>query len=561
MDVELELAGAVRAFGAIDGGGHEAPAERLAYQKGGDLAEGIVSRGHLICPQHAWKFSTATGCNAEASQYCLVTYAVRVVGDQIYPLDALREPVRLGAGLGPDRVLNEASQERALACLKRFGERLRGFDSHTVRALGTNTLRAAKNSTAFLEKAESALGFPIEVVAGREEARLIYLGVAHSLPASKEKRLVVDIGGGSTEFIIGANYRPLRLDSLYMGCVSYSLRFFPDGKVTKSAMKQAELAARTELQPMVARFSRCNWQQAVGSSGTVRALADILRLNGFDDGEITPDGLDRLRAHLVKTGDMEKIELAGLRPDRVPVLPGGLAILNAVMSELDIESMLAAAGAMRQGVLYDMLGRIHHKDMRDVTVVQFMQRYHVDALQARRVGALALTLYNKLSPDARTVDESAPHYIAWAAKLHEIGISVAYGGYHKHSAYIISNADMPGFSRGEQTRLSLLVLAHRRSLRKVYDRLADGADWSVVLAVRLAVLFCRGRADIAVPPIQAKAQGRKFRLALDLEWLTRNPLTATALRDEAREWDKIGFELRIPSLDVLESSPELALAS
>lgn len=484
----------------------------------------------------------------------------RVIGDQIYPLDALREPVRLGAGLTEDKTLEEATQERALACLQRFGERLRGFDRHTVRALGTNTLRVAKNSGVFLKKAEAALGFPIEVVAGREEARLIYLGVAHSLPASKEKRLVVDIGGGSTEIIIGANHRPQKLDSLFMGCVSYSLRFFPDGKVSKAAMKQAELAARTELQPVVAGFSRRNWQQAVGSSGTVRALADILQLNGYGDGPITPDGIDRLRTHLLKAGDMARVELAGLKTDRVPVLPGGLAIMNAVLSELDIKTMAAATGAMRQGMLYDMLGRFHHKDMRDVTVSQFMHRYHADALQARRVGALTYALYNKLTADAKQQLDAA-QYIAWAAKLHEIGISVAYSGFHKHSAYIISNADMPGFSRDEQTRLSLLVLSHRRSLKKVFEKIEMDVDWSLVLGLRLAALFCRRRCDVTLPPIQAKAQGRRFRLTLDLDWLLKNPLTVTALRDEVREWDKIGFELKIPGLDSLESGAELALAS
>ena len=480
----------------------------------------------------------------------------RVVGDQIYPLDALREPVRLGAGLTKDKTLDDESQERALACLQRFGERLRGFDRHTVRALGTNTLRVAKNAAAFLKKAKTALGFPIEVVAGREEARLIYLGVAHSLPVSKEKRLVVDIGGGSTEIIIGANYRPQKLDSLFMGCVSYSLRFFPDGKVTKSAMKQAELAARAELQPIVAGFSRRNWQQAVGSSGTVRALAEILQANGFDDGHITPDGIDQLRTLLMKAGDMARVELPGLRPDRVPVLPGGLAIMNAVLSELDIKTMAAATGALRQGVLYDMLGRFHRKDMRDVTVAQFMQRYHADALQARRVGALALTIYNKLA--AGKPDESAPLYIAWAARLHEIGISVAYSGYHNHSAYIISNADMPGFSRDEQTRLSALVLAHRRSLKKAFDKLDGSVDWNMVLALRLAALFYRGRADVALPPIQTRAQGRKFRITLDLDWLLRNPLTVTALRDEMSEWDKVGFELNIKPLQELEATDLIA---
>lgn len=486
----------------------------------------------------------------------------RVVGDQIYPLDALREPVRLGAGLTRDKRLDEATQECALACLKRFGERLRGFDRRAVRAVGTNTLRVAKNAAAFLKKAEAALGFPIEVVAGREEARLIYLGVSHSLPASREKRLVVDIGGGSTEFIIGAGHKPQKLESLFMGCVSYSLRFFPDGKVSRNAMKEAELAARNELQHAVAQFSRGNWQQAVGSSGTVRAIADVMQANGFDEGGITPAGIDRLRSHLLKAGGMDRVELAGLQPDRVPVFPGGLAILNAVLSELHVERMVAASGAMRQGVLYDLLGRFHHKDMRDVTVAQFMQRYHVDALQARRVGALAFDLYRRLTAGAGEPDEAAVRCVACAAKLHEIGISVAYSGYHKHSAYIVDNADMPGFSREEQHRLSLLALAHRRSLSKAARRIEDDeTDWRMVFALRLAALLYRSRADVALPPFQARHSGRKFRLALDPGWLARNPLTVAALGEEVREWEKIGFELKVPGLDQLDASAELALAS
>jgi exopolyphosphatase/guanosine-5'-triphosphate,3'-diphosphate pyrophosphatase len=485
----------------------------------------------------------------------------RVVGDQIYPLDALREPVRLGAGLSEDKRLDDETAERALACLKRFGERLRGLDRRTVRAIGTNTLRVAKNAAAFLKKAEAALGFPIEVVAGREEARLIYIGVAHELPASKERRLVVDIGGGSTEFIIGAHYRPLRLESLFMGCVSYSLRFFQDGKITKGGMREAELAARGELQHMAAQFARGNWQQAVGSSGTIRAIEEILRKNGFEEEGVTPAGLDRLRSHLVKAGDMERVELAGLRRDRVPVLPGGLAILNAVFSELDIEHMVPANGAMRQGILYDLLGRFHHKDMRDITVAQFMQRYHVDALQARRVGALAYTLLRKLNADSGEPDEAAVQGLAWAAKLHEIGISVAYGGYHKHSAYIVGNADMPGFSRDEQARLSLLVQAHRRSLHKIARQTDElGVGWDLVFALRLAALFCRRRSDAAPSSLQVRRQGKKFRVSLGKEWLRRNPLTATALLEEMREWDRVGFELKIPELEEFEAAGELALA-
>jgi len=486
----------------------------------------------------------------------------RVVGDQLYPLDSLREPIRIGAGLTRDKRLNEDSQSRALECLKRFGERLRGFDPHAVRAVGTNTLRVAKNAASFLKQAEAALGFPIEVVAGREEARLIYLGVSHSLPISKDKRLVVDIGGGSTEFIIGRAFKPLKLESIYMGCVSYSLKYFSDGKITKSAMKHAELAARSELQTIIAGFANGNWQQAVGSSGSARALAEILQLNGYADAGITVDGLDRLRSAMIKAGDVERLDLKGLKSDRLPVLPGGLAIMSAALSELGIEAMVVASGSMRQGILYDLLGRVQHHDMRDVTVSQFMQRYHVDSKQARRVAHLALALYRRFTADAgdEAGDEAAPHYIAWAAKLHEIGISVAYSGYHKHSAYIAQNADMPGFSKMEQWRLSTLVLAHRRSLKKIFTRDVEIVDWRMVMALRLAALIYRSRADIALPEIGAKAHGRTLRLDIDRNWLANNPLTVTALQDEIEEWDAAGFKLDIKSLRELESGIEAQAA-
>jgi len=482
----------------------------------------------------------------------------RVSGDQFYPLDSLREPVRLGAGLGKDKKLDEDSQERALACLARFGERLRGLDRHAVRAVGTNTLRVAKNAKPFLKKARAVLGFPIEVVAGREEARLIYLGVSHSLPATRDKRLVIDIGGGSTECIIGSGYKPLRLESLFMGCVSYSLRYFRDGRVTKNAFKEAELAARTELQPIVSQYTRGNWQHAVGSSGTIRALAEILQLSGYTDGPITPAGIDRLRSQLIKAGDMSRVELPGLRPDRKPVLAGGIAILFAALDELNIDSMTPANGAMRQGILYDMLGRFHHHDMRDVTVAQFMQRYHVDAQQAKRVGACAVALYSKLA-DEPAVDDEAPRLLAWAAKLHEIGIPVAYSGYHKHSSYIISNSDMPGFSREEQEQLAALVLNHRRSLKKSLETMPEKNDRAMVLALRLAVLLCRARRDIRLPSLDVKLQSERIRLAFDSDWLAANPLTAATLRNEVEDWARIGLELKIPGLNDLAPVQEPAL--
>ena len=484
----------------------------------------------------------------------------RVDGDQTYPLDSLREPIRLGAGLDDNKMLDEASQARAIACLQRFAERLRSFQPNDVRALGTNTLRVAKNAQVFLKKAETTLGFPIEVIAGREEARLIYLGVSHSLPMTNERRLVVDIGGGSTEFIIGEGYKPQRLDSLYMGCVSFSRQFFKDGKLSRSAFKQAELAARSELQHIVSGFSRRHWKHAVGSSGSARSLAQMLQLNGYADSGITPDGLERLRTQLIRVGDISRINIEGLREDRAAVMPGGLAIMIAVLAELEIDHMDVAEGAMREGILYDMLGRKRHPDARDGTVAQFMQRYHVDVPQAKRVGQLALNLYERL---AGAHARGTP-YLAWAAKLHEIGISVAYSGYHRHSAYIVANADMPGFTREEQHRIAQLLLAHRRSLKKVMPELDEATDWRMVFALRLAVLFCQRRSSINPPINTAKASENKYRLAIDPAWLQRNPLTSTALREEIGEWAKIGIDVKVSGLESAGDAgdgSEFALAS
>jgi exopolyphosphatase/guanosine-5'-triphosphate,3'-diphosphate pyrophosphatase len=481
----------------------------------------------------------------------------RVEGEQIYLLDSLREPVRLAAGITPDKRLDEASQQRALQALERFGERLRGLPPQSVRAVGTNALRVAKNSREFLAKAQAALGFPIEIVAGREEARLIYLGVAHSLPVTGEKRLVVDIGGGSTEFIIGAGYRAQRLESLYMGCVSYSLRYFPGGKLTKQTMKQAETAARLELQTIARDFTAEHWEQAVGSSGTARALGDIVEANGWDHGGITREGLERLRAALLKAGDLDRLTLQGLRPDRVPVLPGGFAIMYAAFSELQVQRMELATGAMRQGILYDMLGRFHDHDMRDMTVERFAKRYHVDPRQVQRVEALALSLLQQFSGDLQTDSSEPMHLLSWAARLHEIGLTVAHTGYHKHSAYILSNADMPGFSKMEQAHLSLLVLAHRGTMEKMKGQITNSLDLAMVMALRLSALFHRSRSEVGLPPMEAHCNGRDFRIELDQEWLARNPLTAAALKEEVREWKKLGVALEIAALEQVDIEAEL----
>jgi len=467
----------------------------------------------------------------------------RVENDQLYMLDGLREAVRLAAGITEDKRLDKPAQQRALSCLQRFGERLRGLPREAVRAVGTNSLRVAKNAPEFLRQAEVALGFPIDVIAGREEARLIYRGVAQGLPQSDGKRLVIDIGGGSTEFIIGNGLQPLKLESLYMGSVSYSVRFFPDGKINKSNLKQAELAARSEVQAIASEFSKGHWKAAFGSSGTARVLCDILEQNGYSDGGITREGLEQLRVQLLKTGDVNKLDLLGLKPDRVPVLFGGFAIMYAAFCELGIERMQPALGALREGLLYDLLGRFHHNDMREVTMQQFMRRYHVDVRQAMRVAHLADFLAKQFLDGQFSDDEL--HLLNWAANLHEIGISVAHSGYHKHTAYILANADMPGFSKTEQGHLSLLALAHRGNLEKLRGKLDTPEKLAEVMALRLAALFYRNRGDVELPAMKAYFSGTKFHLVLPPGWLMQNPLTEAALLEEMKQWNNLDVSMQV----------------
>src|SRR2546423_3340905 len=446
-----------------------------------------------------------------------------VVDRQIYPLDAVREVVRLGGGLTAEKRIDRATQAFALEALAKFAERLRGFSRSAVRAVGTNALRVAKNAPQFLGEVRQVLGLPIEVISGREEARLIYLGVAHSLPASAERRLVVDVGGGSTEFIIGTGVEPQLTESLYMGCLSYSLRFFADGKIDKPRMKAAELAARQELAGIIHAYRAAGWEEAVGSSGTARSMENILRENAFAEEGLTREGLERLRSTLIKHEKADPDRLAGLRANRAPVLPGGLAIMSAVLNELGIEAMKVSDGALRHGVLYDLLGRVQHRDMREVTVAQFVRRYHVDAAHAERVRSLALMVYDALTPGAERDEDADRQMLEWAARLAEIGLSIEHAQYHKHSSYVLSNADMPGFSRMEQARLARLVLAHRGKLRQMQDAGLDVADWKLIFALRTASIILRSRTDARLPFLRVAADAAGFAIDLPQSWLAANP--------------------------------------
>lgn len=473
----------------------------------------------------------------------------RVVEDQIYPLDSVKETVRLASGLTPEKMLDEASQARGLEALRRFGERLRGLNEGAVRAVATNTLRVAKNAREFLAQGEAALGFPIEVIAGREEARLIYIGAVHSLPLAPHKRLVVDIGGGSTEFIIGKKTDPHLTESLYMGCVSYTLRYFPDGRVDKKRLREAQVAAAKEIELIAHDYLQLGWKEAVGSSGTARAIADLLELNNLNPGGvtgITREGLEKLSTMLIKAGSIHVFNAPGVRPDRLPVLPGGLAILSAVFEELGIERMNYADGALRLGVLYDLLGRFHQHDMRDATVKQFMRRYQVEKGQAARVRKTALAILEQLAgPES---DEQEQQFLGWAAALHEIGISVAHNGYHKHGAYILTYADMPGFSNKDQARLATLVLGHRGKLEKLVSLLPGDPGWRLVFSLRLAVLLHRTRDDRELPEYAVSSAPEGFLLELPARWLEGNPWTAAALNEEIMVWRRVGVQLKVKPL-------------
>lgn len=511
-----------------------------------------VNKPFRTSPRIMHAYSTLAAVDLGSNSFHL--QIARVEEKQLYLLDNLKEMVQLAAGLSEDQTLDEASQNRALACLERFGERLRGLPYHAVRVVGTNSLRVAKNAAGFLQKAENALGFPIEIIAGYEEARLIFLGVAHSLPPSDDALLVVDIGGGSTELIIGSQLKSSKLESLPIGCISYSQYFFPDGKLTKASLKYAELAARSEIQAATAEFSSSYWQKAYGSSGTARALAHILAINGYNDSDdaeiITLAGLEKLREFLLKTGDLRKLTIPGLNPSRRIIIAGGFAIMSAIFTELKIKRMEIASGALRQGVLYDMLGRFHKEDMREVSVQEFMQRYRVDLQQATRIESLAILLGKQLLADYPDQEkaENALKLLSWAARLHEIGISVAHTGYHKHSAYILDNADMPGFSRMEQSQLGQLVLSHHGSLAKTGDFLSHPINLARSVALRIATIFYRSRTQVDLPALMLSMSGRRCTLRIPQTWLERYPLTDTLLNNEIKTWAKVDVDLRIENL-------------
>lgn len=468
---------------------------------------------------------------------------------QLAVMDRLRETVRLAAGLGRKSRLDPASERRALECLARFGERLRNLHASRVRVVGTNTLRKARRTERFRDAARRALGHPVEVISGIEEARLIYLGVIHSLPKVRGRQLVVDIGGGSTEIILGRGTRPDALESLYMGCVSVSGEAFPGGRLTARNFRAARQAARLELAPVQARFSGKGIVRVAGASGTIRAAGDVLAAMGRARKGITLPDLEYLIERMIAAGSVRRLGLPGLSADRAEVFPGGIAILAEVIEALGVRRMVVADGALREGILYDMVGRLTDEDARQRSVRAMQSRFRVDPRQAARVAATALDLLRQTAGDWDLARDADRNLLGWAAALHELGLDIAHAHHHHHAAYLLENADMPGFARDEQLVLAALVRAHRRKIGDQAFAELPG-EWRVrarrlALLLRLAALLHRSRATAPLPALKLTVAGRRLRLSLPASWLVKNPLTEADLGQERRHLAAAGLDLDV----------------
>ncbi|WP_291864066.1 HD domain-containing protein [Accumulibacter sp.] len=478
----------------------------------------------------------------------------RLANGQVQVHDRLREMVQLAGGLDARNRLSQEAQKRALECLARFGQRLRDIPPEQLRIVGTNTLRQARNSAEFVARAEQVLGHKVEIVRGQEEARLIYLGVAHSVGDVSGQRLVIDIGGGSTELIIGKKFDPLHLASLKMGCVSLSRACFGDGRVTASRLREAELLVQLTLEPVRQEYVARGWGVVTGASGSIKAIQDVLISEGWSREGITREALRRLRGELLEVRDTTAIASRWqLDPARARVFVGGFVVLHGLCEALAIDQLEVSEGALREGLIYDLLGRIRHEDVRDRTIVDVITRFNLDEAQARRVSATALALLRQVRSKWRLGGEEAAHVLERAARLHEVGLLLTHDQHHKHGAYVLEHADLPGYSRDDQLLLSALVRRHRRSFPGTafahLPRAWKDAAPRLCVLLRLAVVLHRSRTSDPLPTIGLRVERRQLELRFPPGWLEEHPLTRADLQNEAHLMRKAGFAFRLGTPD------------
>ncbi|MGB5709030.1 MAG: Ppx/GppA phosphatase family protein [Arenicellales bacterium] len=462
-------------------------------------------------------------------------------------IDRVKEMVRLNAGLDQDGNLSEESQQRAMECLDRFSQRLRAIPPQQVRAVGTNTFRAARNADEFIARAEHALGHHISIISGREEARLVYLGAAFSLESSGKQRLVIDIGGGSTELIIGRGYKAITMNSLYMGCVSFSRRFFPQGKITLKRLQKARLAAFYELEPVTQHYLRMGWQEVVGTSGTIRAVDDLSRALGLNQDWLSNKSFPLIDEYLIKRRSANKLD--HISEQRMPVFAGGYAIISAIFKALGLERLDCASGALREGVLYDLNGRLQNHDSRDQGVDAIVSRFGLDMEQSERIELTCLELLDQVEEPLQ-LDQVVHHkLLGWASRLHEIGISIAFNQHHKHGSYIVENSDIDGFSRQQQRLLALLIRSHRQKFPSgLFQGLSEPTrSWLQHLAVllRLSVALNRSRSGTPKDQVTLKVNKNNLQLSIDRMWCEDHPLTVMDLELERNYLKQAGIEVKI----------------
>ena len=467
-------------------------------------------------------------------------------------VDRHKETVRLAAGLDDQGHLNPEAHQRAMTTLGQFSQLLRDVPKENVRAVGTNAMRRMKNSHAFIDAAEQELGTNIEIVAGREEARLIYLGVVKGggiSPTSSERvsRLVIDIGGGSTEIIVGEGDTPKHRESLEAGCVVLTQRFFSEGVLSQELFDQAILEAKLAVQPVARLFKSRGWQYVLGCSGTIKALSKVLIEQGWSQGDITKASLDKLLTSTIECGSIKNLDLAGLSNERKPVFAGGLSVLIAVFEVLGIDRMEVSDQALREGVLYDLIGRSTKNDVRGVAVNAMLDRFGVDTRHATFVQATANRLYKEVASSWGIDSIIFEKVLNWAALLHEIGMLISHDGYQKHGAYLLKNADMVGFSRREQSLLSSLIKGHRGKFPLNDFECLNAATVTpakrLAVILRLAVLLHRTRSIVIPSDLSIYIKGSQLTLDFPNGWLADHPLTLGDLQKEKKRLSAIGVEL------------------
>ncbi|WP_394780833.1 Ppx/GppA family phosphatase [Undibacterium sp.] len=461
-------------------------------------------------------------------------------GDAIRVVKSARDPIRLAAGLDSKGNLSKDAMQKAIDCLARFKTVLDAYPIDAVRVVATNTIRIAKNAAELLPAAEAAIGYPIDVISGEEEGRLIYLGVSNAIAIPGERRLVLDIGGGSTEVILGRGHEIVRVESFSIGTVRHSSSFFPDGMMTEEAFDAAILSARSQFEDAAPPYQPQHWRSAYGSSGTIRAISDAIARNSLGDGRITQSSLETLKQHCIQTGQISHLQLSGIKPERVAMVVGGLAILIGLMQEFNIEVLNPIEAGLRMGVMWDLYLRSTKRDRRELAVHEVVNRFHTDTARANRVADMVRSLYAQLKPSS---DIYARH-LQWSALLHEVGMVVSQTGYHKHGAYMIENADMAGFTTREQRVMSALILSQKGNLRKISDILADLDFAKAVLALRLSVTFMHSRVELDYADIRLKMKN-KIELEIKQDWVTLHPTVAYWLQKEIEHWREVGIEFQV----------------